>query len=181
MDENKQAEPVAQPYAYFYEFDSGMFGIHRSFSSNERNGSKPSRVVPVYTHPAPAVAQSWELNEETAKFLADLILANDEPTPVTLSVGFIKDDDGKIQHGLRVHESEYPEEGAELLVESTPSPQKAPPVEMVRNAILGVQCAAELLEALPSLIETNVEVHAQIHETYEFLKGVLQTAKEHGL
>jgi len=31
------------------------------------------------------------------------------------------------------------------------------------------------------LIETNVDVHAQIHETYEFLKGVLQTAKEHGL
>lgn len=58
MNENdKQAEPVAQPYAYVYEFDSGMFGIHRSFSSNERNGSKPSRVVPVYTHPAPAFAQ----------------------------------------------------------------------------------------------------------------------------
>jgi hypothetical protein len=93
-------------------------------------------LEPLYDE-APAVAQSWELNEETAKFLADLILANDEPTPVTLSVGFIKDDDGKIQHGLRVHESEYPEEGAMLLVESTPSPQKAPavaqpPAEVVR-------------------------------------------------
>lgn len=61
--ENKQAEPVAQPYAYVYEFDSGMFGVHRSFSPNERNGSKPSRVVPVFTHPAPAVAVNEKLLE----------------------------------------------------------------------------------------------------------------------
>lgn len=57
-----QTEPVAQPYAYVYEFDSGMFGIHRSFSSNERNGSKPSRVVPVYTHPAPVVDLTHMVN-----------------------------------------------------------------------------------------------------------------------
>lgn len=60
--QNKQAEPVAQPYAYVYEFDSRVFGIHRSFSSNERNGSKPSRVVPVYTHPAPAVDLTHMVN-----------------------------------------------------------------------------------------------------------------------
>ena len=68
--ENKQAEPVAQPYAYVYEFDSRMFGIHRSFSSNERNGSKPSRVVPVYTHPAPAVAPQHPDDEAVDKFAA---------------------------------------------------------------------------------------------------------------
>lgn len=188
MNENKKAEPVAWADEIIDDLQ-GQFdtdGITHEDSGDaliyfSQAISAVQDAATRHPAPAPAVAQSWELNEETAKFLADLILANDEPTPVTLSVGFIKDDDGKIQHGLRVHESEYPEEGAELLVESTPSPPKAPPVEVVRNAILGVQCAAELLEALPSLIETNVEVHAQIHETYEFLKGVLQTAKEHGL
>lgn len=105
----------------------------------------PDSGTLLYTE-APAVAQSWELNEETAKFLADLILANDEPTPVTLSVGFIKDDDGKIQHGLRVHESEYPEEGGELLVESTPSPQKAPPAEVVRELVEAAQGALQFME-----------------------------------
>lgn len=80
----------------------------------------------VNLNPSPAAAQSWELDEETAKLLADLILANDDPTPVTLSVGFIKEDDGKIKHGLRVYESEYPEEGAILLSESTPVSQQTP-------------------------------------------------------
>lgn len=71
----------------------------------------------------------WHLDAETAKFLADMIMADapDEPSAVTLRVGFIKDDDGKIQHGLLVEDSEYPEEGASLLVE-TPAPQPAPDV-----------------------------------------------------
>jgi hypothetical protein len=60
---------------------------------------------------------SWALDDETAKFLADLINGNDEPTPITLSVGFCQDDDGKVEYGLRVHETEYPEEGASMLVE----------------------------------------------------------------
>jgi hypothetical protein len=127
-------------------------------------------LEPLYTE-APAVAQSWELNEETAKFLADLILANDEPTPVTLSVGFIKDDDGKIQHGLRVHESEYPEEGAELLVESTPSPQKSPPAEVVR----------ELVEALELADATLEGAHMNADIVYKKVKAALKSAKEHGL
>lgn len=124
-------------------------------------------------YPAPAVAQSWELNEETAKFLADLILANDEPTPVTLSVGFIKDDDGKIQHGLRVHESEYPEEGAELLVESTPSPQKSPPAELVR----------ELVEALEQITKCDSEGFpvTTFQQREKIAKDALKSAKEHGL
>lgn len=61
---------------------------------------------------------AWELDADTAKFLSDLILGNDEPTPITLSVGFVQNDDGSIQHGLRVHETEYPEEGVSLLIES---------------------------------------------------------------
>lgn len=54
---NKQAEPVALPYAYVYEFDSVVFGTHRSFSPSKWNGIEPSRSVAVYTHPAPSVAQ----------------------------------------------------------------------------------------------------------------------------
>lgn len=77
---------------------------------------------------APAGAQRWELDKETSKLLADLILANDDTTSVTLSVGFIKEDDGEIKHGLRVYESEYPEEGAILLVESTVPIQQTPAV-----------------------------------------------------
>jgi len=70
---------------------------------------------------------SWQLDEETAKFLADMITANDEPTPVTLSVGFCVDDDGKLEYGLRVHEIDYPEEGASMLVQmDMPSAPTAP-------------------------------------------------------
>lgn len=59
--QNKQAEPVAQPYAHIYEFDSVVLGTHRSFNPKEWNGMKPSRSVTVYTHPAPAVAQEPDL------------------------------------------------------------------------------------------------------------------------
>jgi hypothetical protein len=69
----------------------------------------------------------WHLDQESAKFLADLITGNDEPAEITLRLGFVKDDDGKVQYGLLVCESEYPEEGYSLLVEcdppSAPHPQ----------------------------------------------------------
>lgn len=50
--ESKQAEPVAQPYAHIYEFDSAVFGTYRSFSPSQWNWMKPTRTVAVYTHPA---------------------------------------------------------------------------------------------------------------------------------
>lgn len=138
-------------------------------------------LEPLYTE-APAVAQSWELNEETAKFLADLILANDEPTPVTLSVGFIKDDDGKIQHGLRVHESEYPEEGAELLVESTPSPQKAPPADVVRELVEALNDFSNYVHAEQSSTDGHVQYsNTQINRLAFKARSALKSAKEHGL
>ena len=46
---NGRDSQVGEPYAYIYEFDSKVFGIHRSFSSNQWNGLSPSRCVPVYT------------------------------------------------------------------------------------------------------------------------------------
>jgi hypothetical protein len=69
----------------------------------------------------------WHLDQETSKFLADLITGGDEPAEITLQLGRIKDDDGTVQYGLLVCESEYPEEGYSLLVEcadpSVPHPQ----------------------------------------------------------
>lgn len=50
-----QGEPVAQPYAHIYEFDSAVFGTHRSFSPSQWNGIKPTRTVAVYTHPTQPV------------------------------------------------------------------------------------------------------------------------------
>ena len=62
----------------------------------------------------------WELNVEASKFLADMITAGEEPTEITLRVGFLKDDDGNLKHGLLAFETECPEEGASLLVETAP-------------------------------------------------------------
>jgi len=61
---------------------------------------------------------AWHLDAETAKFLADMIMADapDEPTAITLRVGFIEDDEGNVSHGLLVEDFEYPEEGASMLV-----------------------------------------------------------------
>ncbi|HEX3163587.1 MAG TPA: hypothetical protein VHQ92_13500 [Pseudolabrys sp.] len=73
------------------------------------------------------VANEWHLDQESAKFLADLITGNDDPAEITLRLGFVKNDDGKVQYGLLVCESEYPEEGYSLLVEcdlpTAPHPQ----------------------------------------------------------
>lgn len=68
MSENdKQAEPVAQLYAHIYEFDSAVFGTHRSFSPSQWNGMKPTRTVAVYTHPAQPVQPSLSHVKETPK------------------------------------------------------------------------------------------------------------------
>lgn len=78
--------------------------------------SSPSEQV----EPVEPVAQKrvWELDEHAGKLLADMILADDEPSLVTLSVGPTKNDDGTVEHGLRVHLTDYPEEGCILLVNS---------------------------------------------------------------
>ena len=48
------AAPVAQPYAYIYEYDT-PFGLHRQFDSSSWNGARPNRTVAVFTAaPAPA-------------------------------------------------------------------------------------------------------------------------------
>ncbi|MDP3272926.1 MAG: hypothetical protein U1D69_03555 [Polynucleobacter sp.] len=73
-------------------------------------------------NPAPAVAQSWEPDEEACKFLADMITADPgQITRVGFHLGYAKDDEGNLIHGFSVYETEYPEEGVHTLVETKPA------------------------------------------------------------
>jgi len=85
-----------------------------------------------------AVAE-WHLDSEAAQFLAELITADEDgPTEISLRVGQIKDDDGTVKHGLLVYETEYPEEGASLLVECPPlynRPQQSAQVPLTQEQI----------------------------------------------
>ncbi len=62
---DEQIEPKAQagepvvPYLYVYEYDS-PFGLNREFYPSGWNGQKPTRTVPLYTTPQPALAQRRE-------------------------------------------------------------------------------------------------------------------------
>lgn len=67
---NGRDSQVGEPYAYIYEFDSKVFGVHRSFSSNQWNGLSPSRCVLVYT--APPTAQ---INQQMLEALEAFINA----------------------------------------------------------------------------------------------------------
>jgi len=94
-----------------------------------------------------AVAE-WHLDSEAAQFLAELITAGEDgPTEISLRVGQIKDDDGTVKHGLLVYETEYPEEGASLLVECPPlytHPQQAAQVPLSEE----LEAAYETLAAI---------------------------------
>jgi hypothetical protein len=86
-------------------------------------------------HKALDVAQSWEPDEETCKFLADMITADpDQITRVGFHLGYAKDDDGKLVHGFSVYEAEYPEEGVHTLVETNPTPAVAVNERLLRAA-----------------------------------------------
>lgn len=61
--------------------------------------------------------QTWHLDEDAAESLSQFI-GDSEPAPITLSVGAVAHDDGTEKYGLRCWNSEYPEEGCILLVES---------------------------------------------------------------
>ena len=54
----RRREPVV-PYLYVYEYDS-PFGLNREFYPSGWNGQKPTRTVPLYTTPQPALAQRRE-------------------------------------------------------------------------------------------------------------------------
>lgn len=65
--------------------------------------------------------QSFDLNEEDCKFLIDMLTSDpDEITRIGFRIGHVKDEDGTVEYGLCVYESEYPEEGLTLLVKCDP-------------------------------------------------------------
>lgn len=116
-----------------------------------------------------ATTQCWTLNPETAKFLADMITAGDEPTEITFRVGFIEDDDGSVKHGLLVYESDYPEEGASLLAESQPlflAPQipEYPPITEDLVTRLRAMSAESIGDDAAKAIEGLIVEKAQAYE-----------------
>lgn len=70
------------------------------------------------------MSEQWKLDEEAAALLRDTI--GEDASAITLSVGPVKDDDGKTEHGLRVHLTEYPEEGVILLAAAPAAPAQEP-------------------------------------------------------
>lgn len=55
-----------EPYAYVYEFYTPL-GVHKSFSSDRRNGAEPSRTLKVYTAPPSAADVRDSALEEAAQ------------------------------------------------------------------------------------------------------------------
>lgn len=139
-EQNKQTDLVG----YIHKDDLGKLlsdnaGNHLTVGMDTRQAwptgpgeSNPyDWLVAVYTRPAqaakPPSAQSWELDEESCKFLADMITADpDQITRVGFHLGYAKDDDGKLVHGFSVYEAEYPEEGVHTLVETKTHPPAQP-------------------------------------------------------
>jgi hypothetical protein len=102
---------------------------------------------------AKAEAQAaFHLDEKAAEWLREFI-GDGEAQAITLDVGFVKDDDGAIKHGLRVVASEYPEEGAVLLVEL------AAPVAESLTAEQEDARALEILRYLDKHIGTVLSEH----------------------
>ena len=60
----------------------------------------------------------FELTKEDAGLLRDFIGEDDCTSPITLSVGPSKGDEGEEYYGLRVHLTEYPDEGCIPLCKS---------------------------------------------------------------
>lgn len=173
--QNKQAEPVAWMCDVLQA--DATFKRELSFETPPPDGTYYSirGRTPLYTHPAPAVAVDHSDLIKRIDAAIDRVVQG--RGLMSIPADPRSDVDLVLTECKALLQGEKPPFWA---TEFYPAVAQ-PPADVVRDAILGVQEAAELLEALPSLIDTNVEVHAQIHETYEFLKGVLQTAKEHRL
>lgn len=72
-------------------------------------------------------ALEWHLDVDAVKMIHDFTKSDDgdDPYEITLSVGELRDDDGGgKEYGLRMHLTDYPEEGGVMLV-------AMPPVEVV--------------------------------------------------
>jgi hypothetical protein len=71
------------------------------------------------------VGESWSLDETEISLLHQLASPDDDGdySPLTLRVGHVREDDGTVRFGLLCEYTDYPEEGATLLVERSPAPQ----------------------------------------------------------
>lgn len=96
-------------------------GVVRAAILKYCEGYTPPPAQPLQAGKQTQPLHRFDLDSETSEFLADLVLANGEPVPITLSFGLIKDDDGKIKYGLKFWETECEEGGAVLIAESEPA------------------------------------------------------------
>ena len=73
------------------------------------------------------VPERWCLDESEAALLHHLTSPDDDGdySPITLRIGYVRDDDGTVRHGLLASYTDYPEEGATLLVECPPTTRAA--------------------------------------------------------
>jgi hypothetical protein len=104
---------------------------------------------------APAAPRlEWELDDATAALLRRFIGDDEECQGITLSVGYIKDDDGKVEHGLCVRSTEYPEEGGVLLAPCAPPPHH-PDVRVLSDAAARDLRRAGRAEAVATLLKLD--------------------------
>jgi hypothetical protein len=74
--------------------------------------------------PVAPVGWSISLDEAASELLKNTIGSDDCVSPITLSMGEVTGDDGAVEYGLRVHLTEYPEEGV-ILLATSPTPPTA--------------------------------------------------------
>lgn len=79
-----------------------------------------------------AVPDGWQLDESEAALLHHLTSPDDDRVhpPITLRVGNVRMDDGVVKFGLLCEYTDYPDEGATLLVEGQPTVAVPAPAEV---------------------------------------------------
>lgn len=79
-----------------------------------------------------AVPEGWHLDESEAALLHHLTSPDDDRVhpPITLRVGNVRMDDGVVKFGLLCEYTDYPDEGATLLVEGQPTVAAPAPAEV---------------------------------------------------
>lgn len=79
-----------------------------------------------------AVPEGWHLDESEAALLHHLTSPDDDRVhpPITLRVGNVRMDDGVVKFGLLCEYTDYPDEGATLLVEGQPTVAAPTPAEV---------------------------------------------------
>jgi hypothetical protein len=105
----------------------------------------------------PDAGEAWHLDEAEASLLHQLSSPDNDGdhSPLTLRVGHVRDDDGAVKFGLLCEYTEYPEEGATLLVERNAAPQpvgEAADDLIARQQPLGPEIARILANGMDALV-----------------------------